>query len=59
MHKETRNMYRISVAKPEVQRPLGRPKLSWEENIKLDLKEMGYGSVNWINLTESCEHSST
>jgi hypothetical protein len=38
--------------KPEGKRPLGRPRRRWEDNIKMDLQEMGCGSMDWIKLTE-------
>ena len=41
---------RISVGKLEGKRPLGRPRRRWEDNIKLDLQEVGCGGVDWIEL---------
>jgi hypothetical protein len=41
-------VYRILVGKPEGNRPLGRPRRSWEDNIKIDLQEVGCGVVYWI-----------
>jgi hypothetical protein len=46
------NAYRISVGKQEGKRPLGRPGHRWENNIKRDLREIGMGGVNWINLAQ-------
>jgi len=40
---ERRDIYRILVGKPEGKRPLGRPRRRWEENIKMDLQEVGIG----------------
>jgi hypothetical protein len=40
----------VLVGKPEGKRPLGRPKRRWEDNIKMDLQEVGYGSMDWIYL---------
>ena len=40
---ERRGAYRVLVGKPEGKRPLGRPRRSWKENIKLDLQEVGWG----------------
>jgi hypothetical protein len=40
------------VGKPEVERPLGRPGCSWEDNIKIDLKEIGWQCVDWIDLAQ-------
>jgi hypothetical protein len=39
---DRRGAYRVWVEKPEGKRPLGRPKCGWEDNIKIDLKEVGY-----------------
>jgi hypothetical protein len=50
MHGEKRNLYRILVGKPEGKRPLGRPRYRWEDNIKVDLREIGFGGMDWINL---------
>jgi hypothetical protein len=47
---EKRNAYRILVVKPEGKRPLGRPRRRWENNIKLDLREIGWGVMDWIDL---------
>jgi hypothetical protein len=43
---EIRYVYKILVGKPEGKRPLGRPRHKWEDNIKLDLKEIRYGVVS-------------
>jgi len=40
------------VGKPEGKSPLGRPRRGWENNIKMDLKEVGCGDVDWIDLAE-------
>jgi len=40
------------VGKPEGKRPLGRPRHRWENNIKMDLKEVGCGGINWIDLSQ-------
>jgi hypothetical protein len=47
-----RSVYRVLVGKPEGKRPLGRPRRRWEDNIKADLKELFYGSVDWIELAQ-------
>jgi hypothetical protein len=49
---EERNVYRVLMGKPEGKRPLGRPKRSWEEGIRMDLREIGWGSVDWIQLVQ-------
>jgi hypothetical protein len=40
------------VGKPEEKRPLGRPRRKWVDNIRMDLREMGWGDVDWIGLAE-------
>jgi len=49
---ERRGVYRVLVGKPEGKRPLGRPKLRWEDNIKINLKEVGYGGMDWLELAQ-------
>ncbi|KAJ4439781.1 hypothetical protein ANN_07909 [Periplaneta americana] len=49
---ESRNAYRVLVGKPEEKGPLGRPRRSWEDNIKMDLREVGYDDRDWINLAQ-------
>jgi hypothetical protein len=49
---ERRGAYRALVGKPEGRRPLGRPRRRWEDNIKMDLREVGWGSMDWINLAQ-------
>jgi hypothetical protein len=49
---EGRGLYRILVGKPEGKRPLERPRRRWENNIKMDLQEVGCGSTNWIKLVQ-------
>jgi len=43
---ERRGVYRVLVGKPEGRRPLGRPRRRWEDNIKIDLQEVGCGGVD-------------
>jgi len=50
---ESRVVYRVLVGKPEGKRPLGRPRHRWEENIKMDLQEVGCECVNWIDLAQN------
>jgi hypothetical protein len=45
---ERRGAYRALVGRPEGRRPLGRPRRRWEDNIKMDLREVG--GMDWINL---------
>ncbi|KAJ4427740.1 hypothetical protein ANN_25393 [Periplaneta americana] len=47
---ESRNAYGVLVGRPEGKRPLGRPRRRWEDNIKMDLREVGYDDRDWINL---------
>jgi hypothetical protein len=49
---EVRGAYNILVGRPEGRRPLGRPRRRWEDNIKMDLREIGFGDVDWINLAQ-------
>jgi hypothetical protein len=49
---ETRNAYRILVGKPEGKRPLGRPRRMWVDNIKMDLGEIGWDGMDWIELAQ-------
>ncbi|KAJ4433081.1 hypothetical protein ANN_15338 [Periplaneta americana] len=50
---EFRNAYRVLVGRPEGKRPLGRPRHRWEDNIKVDLREVGYDGRDWINLARN------
>jgi hypothetical protein len=49
---EGRGAYRILVGRPEGRRPLGRPRRRWEDNIKMDLQEVGLGSMDWIDVAQ-------
>ena len=49
---ESRGVYRVLEGKPEGKIPLGRPRLRWEDNIKMDLQEVGCGGMDWIDLTQ-------
>jgi len=49
---ERRDVYRLLVGKPEGKRPLGGPRCRWEDNIKMDLQEVGCGGVDWIELAQ-------
>jgi hypothetical protein len=49
---EKRNAYRLSVGKPEGKRPLGRPRCRWKDNIKMDVREKGWGGMDWIDLAQ-------
>jgi hypothetical protein len=47
-----RNVYRVLVGKPEGKRPLERPRRRWEDGIRMDLREIVWGGVEWINLAQ-------
>jgi hypothetical protein len=49
---ERRSIYRVLVGKPEGKRPLGRPRHRWEDNIKMDLQEVGCEGTAWIKLAQ-------
>jgi hypothetical protein len=47
-----RGAYRFLVGRPEGKRPLGRPRRRWEDNIKMDLREIGIDGANWIRIAQ-------
>jgi hypothetical protein len=49
---EGRDVYVVLVGRPKGKRPLGRPRRRWEDNIKLDLREMGIDGANWVQLAQ-------
>jgi hypothetical protein len=49
---EKRNAYKLLVGMPERRRPLGRPRRRWVDNIKLDLREIGWYGMDWIDLVQ-------
>jgi hypothetical protein len=49
---EKKNTYRILVGKREGKRPLGRPRCRWVDNIKMDLREIGWAGMGWIDLAQ-------
>jgi hypothetical protein len=49
---EKRNACRILVGKPEGRRPLGKPRRRWMDNIKMDLREIGWDDVDWVDLAQ-------
>jgi hypothetical protein len=51
-NREKRNEYRLLVGKPEGKRPLGRPRRRWVDNIRMDLVEVGWDDVNFIDLAK-------
>jgi hypothetical protein len=50
---EKRNAYRILVGKPEGRKPLGRRRRRWMDNIKMDLREIGWDGVDWFDLAQN------
>jgi hypothetical protein len=50
--REKRKAFRLLAGKPEGKRPLGRPRRKWVDNIRMDLGEVGWGSVYWIGLAQ-------
>jgi hypothetical protein len=50
---ERRNANRTLVGMPEGKRPLGRPRRRWIDNIKMDLRDIGWDSMEWIDLAEN------
>jgi hypothetical protein len=49
---EERKVYKVLVGKPERKRPLGRPRRRWEDGIRMDLRVIGLGDVDWIRLSQ-------
>jgi len=49
---EGSGVYRVLVGRPGGRRPLGRPRRRWEDNIRMDLREVGYGCVDWMELAQ-------
>ena len=56
---EERLVYRVLVGKPEGRRPLGRPRLRWVDNIRMDLQEVGCGYMDWIGLAQDGDRRRT
>jgi len=52
---DRRGVYRVLVGKPEGKRQLGRPRLRWEDNIDMNLWEVGYEGMDWINLAQDMD----
>jgi hypothetical protein len=49
---EGRKLYKVLVGKPEGRRPLGRPRRRWEDRVRMELREIGLGGVDWIRLAQ-------
>ena len=52
---DTRSLYRVLVAKPDGKRPLGKSRHRWEDDMKVDLQELGLGGIDWIDLAQDRE----
>ena len=52
---DRRGVYRVLVGKLDGKRPVGRPRLRWDDNTKMDLQEVGCGRVDWIELAQDME----
>jgi hypothetical protein len=50
--REGRDVYRVLVGRPEGKRPLGRPRRRWDDNIKMDFRELDVDGANWIRLAQ-------
>ena len=48
---EGRSVFKILIGKPTGKRPLGRPRRRWEDNIRMDLEEIGINAENWVDST--------
>jgi hypothetical protein len=51
--RDMRNAYNILVQKPETKRPHGRPRHRWEDNIRIDLRQIGQEGVDWIHVAQN------
>jgi hypothetical protein len=49
---EERKVYKVLVGNPKGKRPLGRPRRRWEDGIRMDVREIGLGGVDWIRLAQ-------
>jgi hypothetical protein len=54
---EETNVHKVLMGKPDEKRPLGRPRRSWEDGIRMDLRKIGCGSVDWIQLAQDVADS--
>ena len=52
---EMRGAYRVLVGKPEKRRPVGEPRRTWEYNIKIYFREVGWGDIDWIYQSQDRE----
>jgi hypothetical protein len=51
-HAWERNVYMVLMAKPDGKRPLGRPRRRWEDGLRMDRGEIGWGCLDWIQLAQ-------
>jgi len=49
---DRRGAYRVLMGRPEGKRPLGRPRIRWEDNIKMDFQKVGWGGMDWIDVAQ-------
>ena len=56
---DRRGVYRVLVGKPEGQRPLGRPRQRWKNNIKMDLQQVGCRGMDWIEMAQDRDRRRT
>ena len=54
--KEGRSAFKIVTGKPTGKRPLGRPRRIWEDNIRMDVKEIGINTRNWVDLAQDRDY---
>jgi hypothetical protein len=52
---EERKVYKVLVGKPEGKRPLGRPRRKWEDGVRMDVREISLGGVDWIRLAQDTD----
>jgi hypothetical protein len=52
---EGTGVYRVWVGKPERKKSLGRPRLKWEDNIKINIQEVGWGGLDWVELAQDTD----
>jgi hypothetical protein len=52
-HLQVTGVCRVFLGKPEGKRPLGRPGLGWDDNIKMGLQEVGWGGIDWMDMAQN------
>jgi hypothetical protein len=52
---EEKSVYKVVMRKPEGKKPLGKPRRRWEDGIRMNLREIGWGNVEWIQLAQDRE----